>query len=187
MFAERGAVIVDADQIARDIVEPGGPALDALVAEFGDGILQPNGALSRGELARLAFSDPSATDRLNAIMHPLIRAESERQLAAQPDSAVVVYDMPLLVESGQDAVVDVVVVVDVPEEVQLDRAIDLRGLDEEDVRRRMALQATREERRAAADYVIDNSRDLVLTALQVDDVWDRLTGGVSDDSLTVDE
>jgi len=187
MFAERGAVIIDADQIARDLVEPGGSALDALVAEFGTGILQPNGALSRGELARLAFSDPAATARLNAIMHPRIRAESERQLAAQPETAVVIYDMPLLVESGQDGIVDVVVVVDVPEEIQLDRAVDLRGLDEEDVRRRMALQATREERRAAADFVIDNSNDLVLTALQVDDVWDRLTTSVSDASPTVDE
>ncbi len=187
MFAERGAVIVDADQIARDIVEPGGLALQALVAEFGSGILQPNGTLSRGELARIAFSDPDATARLNAIMHPLIRAESERQLSAQPDSTIVVYDMPLLVESGQDAVVDVVVVVDVPEEIQLDRAIDLRGLDEEDVRRRMSLQASREERLAAADFVIDNSSDLVLTALQVDDVWDRISNRLSDGSLTVDE
>lgn len=187
MFAERGAVIVDADQIARDIVEPGGLALQALVAEFGSGILQANGTLSRGELARIAFSDPDATSRLNAIMHPLIRTEAERQLSAQPDSTIVVYDMPLLVESGQDSVVDVVVVVDVPEEIQLDRAIDLRGLDEEDVRRRMSLQASREERRAAADFVIDNSSDLVLTALQVDEVWDRITDRLSDGSLTVDE
>lgn len=187
LLAERGAVLIDADQIARDLVEPGGPALPALVEEFGDRILQPNGTLSRGELARLAFSDPEATTRLNAIMHPLIRAESARQLAAQPDSAIVVYDMPLLVESGQDSIVDIVVVVDVPEEIQLDRAVDLRGLDEEDVRRRMAVQATREERKAAADIVIDNSGDLVLTALQVDDLWDRLSGGLSGRSPTVDE
>ena len=187
MLAERGAVIIDADQIAKEIVEPGEPALALLVAEFGPHILQPDGSLSRGELAKVAFSDPTATDRLNAIMHPLIRAEFERRLSAQPEGAVVVYDMPLLVESGQDAIVDLVVVVDVPEEIQIDRAVDLRGLDEDDVRRRMALQATREERRAAADVVIDNSGDPVLTALQVDDLWERLRRPLSGTSPTVDE
>ena len=187
MLAERGAMIVDADQIARDIVEPGGPALRALVAEFGEQILQPDGALSRAALARIAFTDPAATGRLNAIMHPLIRAEAARRLATQPEPAIVVYDMPLLVESGQDSIVDLVVVVDVPEEIQLDRAVDLRGLDEEDVRRRMAVQATREVRNAAADVIIDNSGDLVITALQVDDLWDRLTRPSSEPSPTVDE
>ncbi len=186
MLVDRGAVLIDADQIARDIVEPGQPALASLVAEFGDEILQPDGSLSRAELARIAFSDPDATKRLNAIMHPLIRAESERQLAAQPDSAIVVYDMPLLVESGQQAIVDLVVVVDLPEEMQIDRAVDLRGLDEDDVRRRIAVQATREERRAAADVIIDNSGVPTLTELQVDELWERVTG-TSAPSHTVDE
>lgn len=174
MLVERGAVVIDADQIARDLVEPGGPALAELVTEFGPRILQENGSLSRGELARLAFSDPRATLRLNEIMHPLIRAEAVRQLNAQPDRAVVVYDMPLLVETGQRDVVDLVVVVDVPEEVQIDRAVRLRGLDEEDVRRRMAVQSTRDERLAAADVVVDNSGDLEATAAQVDGLWLRL-------------
>lgn len=187
MLAERGAVIIDADQIASEIVEPGGLALDLLVAEFGPGILQPNGELSRGELARLAFTDLDAASRLNAIMHPLIGAESARRLAAQPNSAVVVYDMPLLVESGQSDVVDLVVVVDVPEHIQVERAVTLRGLEEEDVRRRMALQASREDRRSAADVVIDNSGSLVLTEFQVDDLWDRLRGSRSDASPTVEE
>lgn len=175
MLAARGAVVIDADQIARDLVEPGGEALAELVTEFGPRILQQDGSLSRGELAALAFSDPRATERLNAIMHPLIRAEAERRLAQAPASRVVVYDMPLLVETGQADLVDVVVVVDVPEEVQVDRAVRLRGLDEEDVRRRMEVQATRAERRAAADVVIDNAGDLQATQAQVDAVWTSLT------------
>jgi dephospho-CoA kinase len=176
MLAERGAVVIDADQIARELVEPGGEALAELVTEFGPRILQQDGSLSRGELAALAFSDPRATDRLNAIMHPLIRVEAERRLAESPTSGVVVYDMPLLVETGQADLVDVVVVVDVPEEVQVDRAVRLRGLDEEDVRRRMEVQVLRADRTAAADVVIDNSRDLRDTEEQVAALWASLTG-----------
>jgi dephospho-CoA kinase len=176
MLAERGAVVIDADQIARDLVGPGGEALAELVTEFGPRILQQDGSLSRGELASLAFSDPRATERLNAIMHPLIRAEAERRIADSPTSAVVVYDMPLLVETGQADLVDVVVVVDVPEDVQVDRAVRLRGLDREDVLRRMEVQATRADRRAAADVVIDNSGDLAETQAQVAALWASLTG-----------
>jgi len=176
MLAERGAVVIDADQIARELVEPGGEALAELVTEFGPRILQQDGSLSRGELAALAFSDPRATDRLNAIMHPLIRVEAERRLAESPTSGVVVYDMPLLVETGQADLVDVVVVVDVPEEVQVDRAVRLRGLDEEDVRRRMEVQVLCADRTAAADVVIDNSRDLRDTEEQVAALWASLTG-----------
>lgn len=175
MLAERGAAVVDADQIARDLVEPGGAALAELVTEFGPRILQADGSLSRGELAALAFSDPRATERLNAIMHPLIRAEAQRRLAGFVKAPVVVYDMPLLVETGQGDLVDLVVVVDVPEEVQLERAVALRGLDSEDVRRRMEVQASRADRRAAADVVIDNGGSLADTAAQVDELWRRIT------------
>ena len=101
MLAERGAVVVDADQIARELVEPGGAALAELVTEFGPRILQADGSLSRAELAAMAFSDPRATERLNAIMHPLIGAEAQRRINDEPQAAVVVYDMPLLVETGQ--------------------------------------------------------------------------------------
>jgi dephospho-CoA kinase len=174
MLAARGAVVIDADQIARDLVEPGGEALAELVTEFGPRILQADGSLSRGELAALAFSDPRATERLNAIMHPLIRAEASRRLSAEADAPVVVYDMPLLVETGQADLVDLVVVVDVPEDVQVQRAVTLRGLDEADVRRRMEVQATREDRVAAADVVIDNSGDLQGTSDQVDRLWASL-------------
>jgi dephospho-CoA kinase len=174
MLVGHGAVLVDADQIARDLVEPGGEALAELVTEFGPRILQANGSLSRGELAALAFSDPRATERLNAIMHPLIRAEAARRLDAHPDADVVVYDMPLLVETGQADLVDVVVVVDVPEEVQIDRAVRLRGLDEADVQRRMTVQASRADRTAAADVIIDNSGSERETAEQVAALWQRL-------------
>lgn len=184
LLADRGAVIVDADAIARELVEPGGEALAELVTEFGPRILTADGSLSRGELAALAFSDPRATERLNAIMHPLIRAEAERRIAAHPDAPVVVYDMPLLVETGQSALVDLVVVVDVPEEVQVDRAVRLRGLDEEDVQRRMAVQAGRAARLAAADVVIDNAGDLASTAEQVEALWQRLVASGPD--ATVD-
>ncbi len=176
MLAERGAVIIDADRISRELVEPGGEALAALVTEFGPRILQENGSLSRGELAALAFSEPEATARLNAIMHPLIREESARRLSEAPQAPAVVYDMPLLVETGQQDLVDLVVVADVPEEVQLDRAIRLRGLDPVDVRRRMEVQASREVRLAAADVVIDNSGDLAQTQAQVSRLWDEIVG-----------
>ena len=184
MLAERGAVVVDADQIARELVEPGGAALAELVTEFGPRILQADGSLSRGELAAMAFSDPRATERLNAIMHPLIGAEAQRRINDEPQAAVVVYDMPLLVETGQADLVDLVVVVDVPEAVQLDRAVRLRGLDEADVQRRMSVQASREARLARADVVIDNSGSLPQTHEQVDQLWDRLVE--SEASNTVD-
>lgn len=184
MLAERGAVVVDADQIARELVEPGGAALAELVTEFGPRILQADGSLSRAELASMAFSDPRATERLNAIMHPLIGAEAQRRINDEPEAAVVVYDMPLLVETGQADLVDLVVVVDVPEALQLDRAVRLRGLDEADVQRRMSVQASRADRLARADVVIDNAGTLPQTHEQVDQLWDRLT--VSEPSNTVD-
>ena len=186
MLAGHGAVVVDADRIARDVVEPGGEALAELVTEFGPRILQADGSLSRAELASMAFSDPRATERLNAIMHPLIHREAERRIGAHPEAVVVVYDMPLLVETGQGSLVDLVVVVDVPEEVQVDRAVRLRGLDQADVQRRMAVQASRGDRLAEADVVIDNTGDEAGTAGQVGGLWDRLTS-MSEASNTVDE
>jgi len=174
MLADHGAVIVDADQISRDLVEPGSEALAALVAEFGPGILAEDGSLARARLAAMAFADPEGTRRLNAVMHPRIRAEGQRRIAAQPDAQVVVYDMPLLVETGQTDLVDLVVVVDIPAEEQIRRAVEMRGLDEQDVRRRMQVQASREERLAAADIVIDNAGSIDATARQVDELWARL-------------
>lgn len=185
MLADRGAVVIDADAIARELVEPGAAALAELVTEFGPRILAADGHLSRAELAALAFSEPRATVRLNAIMHPRIQAEAALRIAEQAARDVVVYDMPLLVETGQTGMVDLVVVVDVPEEVQVDRAVRLRGLDEADVRRRMEVQADRQDRNAAADVVIDNSAGLQETQAQVDALWDRLVSGPSGESRTV--
>lgn len=174
LLAERGATVVDADAIAREIVAPGEPALVALVGEFGPRILREDGTLDRGELAALAFSDPEATARLNAIMHPAIRAESARRIAASGADAIVVHDMPLLLETGQQDLVDLVVVVDVPEETQVERAVGQRGMTEEDVRRRMAAQASRSDRLGAADVVIDNSGSREHTEQQVDRLWTML-------------
>ena len=172
MFATLGAVVIDADAISRELVEPGQPALQALVDEFGDGIIAPDGSLRRSELANIAFQDRTATERLNAIMHPLIRVESERRLAAAALSGVVLYDMPLLLETDQAQLVDVVVVVDVPEALQVKRAVG-RGLDEEDVRRRMEVQVSRSMRVTEADFVIDNAGSLNATERQVRGVWDE--------------
>ncbi|MFZ4486878.1 MAG: dephospho-CoA kinase [Candidatus Nanopelagicales bacterium] len=173
MFAKLGAIVIDADAISRELVEPGQPALHTLVDEFGEGIIAPDGSLRRSELARIAFQDPSATQRLNSIMHPLIRAETERRLAAAVDSEVLLYDMPLLFETGQEQLVDVVVVVDVPEEMQVRRAVG-RGLDEEDVRRRMQVQVSRSRRVTEADFVIDNSGSRRATERQVRGIWNQL-------------
>jgi dephospho-CoA kinase len=173
MFAKLGAVVIDADAISRELVEPGQPALHELVEEFGDGIIAADGSLRRSELARIAFQDSTATQRLNSIMHPLIRAETERRLAAAGDCDVVLYDMPLLFETGQEQLVDVVVVVDVPEAMQVRRAVG-RGLDEEDVRRRMQVQVSRSMRVTEADFVIDNSGSRRDTERQVRGIWNQL-------------
>lgn len=173
MFARRGAVVIDADSIARELVEPGEPALHALVDEFGEGIIAADGSLKRSELARIAFDDPSATERLNSVMHPLIRAETQRRLSTAQDAEVILYDMPLLFETHQEDLVDVVVVVDVPEALQVKRAVK-RGLAEADVRRRMEVQTSRSRRITEADFVIDNSGSRRNTERQVRGIWDEL-------------
>ena len=173
MFARRGAVVIDADAIARELVEPGQLTLHELVDAFGENIIAADGSLKRSELARIAFDDPSATERLNAIMHPLIRAETQRRLIKAADADVVLYDMPLLFETHQEDLVDVVVVVDVPEALQVKRAVR-RGLDEADVRRRMEVQTSRSRRVTDADFVIDNSGSRRSTERQVQGIWDEL-------------
>ena len=174
LLAERGATVIDADAIAREVVEPGQPALTALVAAFGEGILREDGTLNRGELARVAFSDPVATQHLNEIMHPAIKAESARRLALAGADAIVIHDMPLLVETGQQDLVDLVVVVDVPETTQVERAVGQRGLTADDVERRMSAQVSRLDRLAFADVVIDNSGSRDETVRQVDALWEEL-------------
>ena len=175
LLAERGAYIIDADAIAREIVEPGQPALAEIVEAFGPDMVDAQGRLRRSRLAEMVFDDPAALARLNAITHPRIAARSGELLASAPADALVVYDMPLLVEQGPEALVgwDAVVVVDAPDEVRLERLVT-RGLDRADAQRRMAAQASREERLAAADVVIDNGRDLAHTEEQVQGLWNRL-------------
>ena len=170
-----GARIVDADKIAREIVEPGEPALAELAEAF-DGVLNADCTLNRAELARQAFAAPEATEKLNSITHPRIRERTlERFAQARTDGVpVLVYDMPLLIENGEYKKMDHVLVVDAEDEIRIDRLVNSRGLDEEDARRRIAAQISREERLAAADSVVDNSgtRDQLLQ--QVDALWEQV-------------
>lgn len=176
MLAKRGAIIIDADEIGRTVVQPGHGALEDLVAAFGPGILNPDGTLHRAALASLAFATPEATAQLNGIMHPRIAAESARLVSEAPEEGVVVYDMPLLFETDQKHLVDTVIVVDVPVEIQILRATKVRGLDKADVLRRIAAQMPREQRVAQADIVIDNDGDLGSTLQQVERLWADLVG-----------
>lgn len=174
LLASYGAVVVDADKIAREVVEPGTPGLDAVVAVFGEGILAADGRLDRPALGAIVFADPEKLKILNGLVHPLVGARSaELERAAAPD-AVVVHDVPLLTENGLAGLYDLVVVVDASPETQLDRLVRLRGTSEADARGRMAAQATREQRLAVADLVIDNDGPLEALEPQVREVWRKL-------------
>jgi dephospho-CoA kinase len=170
LLAERGAVIIDADRIAREVVEPGSPGLAAVAEAFGDGVLTPAGALDRPALAAIVFSDRQARARLDGIVHPLVRARSAELAAAVPPDAVLVNDVPLLVESGQAGSYDLVLVVEADPETRVARLVE-RGLTAEDARARIAAQATDDQRRAVADVVLDNSGSLEALAAQVDSFW----------------
>ncbi|MFJ3953251.1 dephospho-CoA kinase [Streptomyces libani] len=174
LLASYGAVIVDADKIAREVVEPGTPGLAAVAEEFGDDVLAPDGTLDRPKLGGIVFSDPEKLKALNAIVHPLVGARSaELEASAGPD-AVVVHDVPLLTENGLAPLYDLVVVVDAAPQTQLDRLVRLRGMAEDEAKSRMAAQATREQRLAVADLVIDNDGPLEALEPQVRAVWERL-------------
>lgn len=157
ILAELGAVVIDADALAREVVAKGTPGLDAVVAEFGEGLLTPEGELDRPAMAALVFNDEAARRRLEAIVHPLVfERVVELEAAAGPDD-LVVHDIPLLTESGRASTFDAVVVVDVPVETAVRRVVEQRGGTEEDARARIAAQATREERRGVATHVIENT------------------------------
>ncbi len=170
LLAARGALVVDADRIAREVVEPGTGGLAAVVDAFGPGVLTADGALDRAALASIVFSDPEARARLDAIVHPLVRARAEEVVAQAPPHAVVVQDVPLLVETGQAGRYDLVLVVEADLETRVARLVR-RGLDEEDARARIAAQATDQQRRAVADVVLDNSGDPEALAAQVERFW----------------
>ncbi|CAL9392248.1 Dephospho-CoA kinase [Streptomyces sp. enrichment culture] len=174
LLGEYGAVIVDADRIAREVVEPGTEGLAAVVAEFGEEVLAPDGTLDRPRLGSIVFGDPERLKALNAIVHPLVGARSAELQRAAGEDAVVVHDVPLLTENGLAPLYDLVVVVDASPATQLDRLVRLRGMDEQDARGRMAAQATREQRLAVADIVIDNDGPLEKLEPQVAEVWRRL-------------
>ncbi|MCC0579287.1 dephospho-CoA kinase [Streptomyces californicus] len=174
LLVERGAVLIDSDRIAREVVEPGTPGLAAVVEEFGPDILTAEGTLDRPALGALVFADDQRRAALNAIVHPLVGARAAELERAAPEDAVVVHDVPLLTENGLAPFYDLVVVVDASAETQLDRLVTLRGMTESDARARMAAQATREERRAVADLVVDNDGTHEALVEQVDAVWDEL-------------
>jgi dephospho-CoA kinase len=171
-LAERGAVVVDADVLAREVVAPGTPGLAAVVEEFGPDVLSADGSLDRGALAALAFSDPERRRALEAITHPRIAARTRELFGAAPPDAVVVHDVPLLVEKRMGANYHLVLVVDAPEEVRVGRLVG-RGLTEHDARARIAAQASESERRAAADVWLDNSGDPSAVLREVDRLWDE--------------
>ncbi|MEU3195957.1 MULTISPECIES: dephospho-CoA kinase [unclassified Streptomyces] len=174
LLVERGAVLIDADRIAREVVEPGTPGLRAVVDAFGEEILAEDGSLDRPRLGSVVFSDPERLAVLNSIVHPLVGARSRELEEAAAEDAVVVHDVPLLTENGLAPLYDLVIVVDASPEAQLDRLVGRRGMTEEDARARMAAQATREQRRAIADIVIDNDVPLEELARRVQDVWSEL-------------
>ncbi|MBQ1087695.1 dephospho-CoA kinase [Streptomyces sp. B93] len=175
LLVECGAVLIDADRIAREVVEPGTPGLAAVVRAFGEEVLTEDGRLDRPRLGSIVFADPDRLAVLNSIVHPLVGARSRELEAAAADDAVVVHDVPLLTENGLAPLYDLVVVVDASPETQLDRLVRLRGMTEDDARARMAAQATREQRLEIADIVIDNDVPLAELQRRVKDVWADLT------------
>lgn len=178
---ERGYPVVDADQVARDIVAPGQPALVELVKSFGEEILQADGTLDRGALARKAFVDRTHTELLNAITHPAIEAEVNRRFdtAEEAGEPVMIYDMPLLVDKNLHLEMGLVVVVDVDLETRVERLTSARGLDPDDVRRRIAAQVDDTTRLAAAHVVIDNNGELEDLAPQIESLIQEIDERIS--------
>ena len=174
MLAERGAIVVDADRLARDAVAAGTDGFRAVVDRFGSGVVAGDGTLDRRALAGVVFGDPAALADLNAIVHPPVRAAiAERVAELAGTDAVVVLEIPLLVESGRSYGASQVIVVDCPEDVAVRRLVEGRGMVEADARRRIAAQASRAERLAAADVVIDNSGSLAELRRHVDRLWEQ--------------
>ena len=174
ILAELGAVVIDADAIAREVVAQGTPGLEAVVAEFGSGLLTPGGDLDRPAMGALVFADAGARRRLEAIIHPLVHGRSAELEAAAEADAVVVHDIPLLAEVGRAGSFDAVIVVDAPTEVQVARMVGDRGWTREDAEARMAAQASREDRLAIATHVIDNTGSLDDLRRRVEDVYAEL-------------
>ncbi|QAV29617.1 dephospho-CoA kinase [Micrococcus luteus] len=173
VLQERGALLVDSDALARLVLEKGTDGLAAVRDEFGDRVITADGELDRVEMARIVFGDEGARQRLNRIVHPRIRAAARRIVAEAGPDAVVVQDVPLLVETGQADAFDLVIVVEAPLEERLRRMVEDRGMSRADAEARIAAQATDEQRRAVADVVIVNDADLGRLASVANQVWDR--------------
>jgi dephospho-CoA kinase len=179
LLARHGAVIVDADAIARQVVEPGGAAYEAVVARFGPGVTLPSGAVDRAALAAIVFSDPSARADLESLVHPAVGREIVTRLAGHAGTDdVIVLDVPLLVEAGgrRRYPVDGLLVVDVPEDLAVERLVSVRGMSAEDARARIAAQASRAERLRQADYVILNIGSLDELEAMVEKAWEWIEG-----------
>ena len=170
LLAAHGAVIVDADRIAREVVEPGTPGLERIIEAFGDGVLEADGSLDRAALAAVVFADPDARRQLDGIVHPLVRARAREMAAAAPPDAVVVHDVPLLVETGQASSYDLVLVVEADPATRVSRLVQ-RGLTAEDARARIEAQTSDDQRRAVADVVLHNGGTPEQLAEQVNRFW----------------
>jgi dephospho-CoA kinase len=175
-LAARGAVLIDADVAARQVVVPGSPGLARIAQAFGEQVLRPDGSLDRVRLGEIVFADPRRREELNEIVHPLVRqwmlaAERTAVQAGEPPGPILVHDVPLLTESRGKGGFDLVIVVDVPPELQVERLVSQRGLTPEQARARMAAQASRQQRLELADIVIDNSGSLDDLDRRVDEVW----------------
>ena len=173
-LAAQGAVLIDADQISREMVEPGTSGLAEIVTEFGPDVLLPDGSLNRPRLGEIIFGDPARREKLNAIIHPRVRARSQELEDAAEESAIVVQDVPLLTENNLVSLFDLVVVVDVPTRIQLDRLVKNRDMTREQAKSRIEAQASRADRLAIASIVIDNSGSLAELDRQVGDLWAEL-------------
>jgi dephospho-CoA kinase len=175
-LALHGAVVIDADKLAREVVEPGTPGLAEVVIAFGPSVLDCSGGLDRAALGELVFADDAARARLEAITHPRVRARAAEMEVVAPSDSVVVHDIPLLVETGQADDFDVVVVVDCPVEIQIERLSGRSGITAAQAKARVAAQATREQRLAAADHVISNTGSLDELRAGTDRLWEALAG-----------
>lgn len=173
-LAAYGAVLIDADAVAREVVEPGTPGLAEVAETFGPGVLRGDGSLDRDKLGSMVFADPALRGKLNAIVHPLVGARMAELERAAPPGSVVVHDVPLLAENGLAGAYDLVVVVDVPPQLQLDRLVRIRGMARQQAEARIAAQASREQRLAVADIVLDNSGSLADLDRQVAGLWAEL-------------
>lgn len=170
-WAEHGALEIDADQVARDVVEPGTVGLGRVVEAFGTGVITADGELDRKQLAMQIFSDAGKRELLNSILHPLIKERTRQLLSQMPAESIVVYNVPLLVEAAVDHPFDLVVTVEAPEEEQLRRLIETRGLTESEARNRISAQAKPIERAARADRILNSNQDINLLLRDADSLW----------------